>query len=1410
MPAAVTAWQCGLLSPDETERLAVVRCTVADDLDHPRLGPGSDVGAPPCVTCGQGAAECPGHWGCVVLAEPVFHVLFLPALARTFGRVCRACGRPNAVAPCPACGHPHAPPRYSVDGDRLWRRADGGGGGNARTAVSARDALDLARRIPRDALADLGWHPRHAHPAWAIVSTLPVLPPAARPPAEGRPHPLTYKYRLVVRLNGVLRDALATAPPHIRRDFIQQLQWTVTTLFDAYETRGGAARQAVDRALAAAAGGPAALAHAGIKQRLTGKYGRMRSHLMGKRVDFCARTVISPDPALDLDEVGVPAEVARHLTVPVRVTAWNRAALCARVRRGDARFYVDGDGHRYDLSVFRLERLRVGDVLERPLATGDRVLMNRQPTLHRGSMMAHRVRVLPGKTFRLNLSVTTPYNADFDGDEMNLHVPQTLNAQAEAATLLPVEQHLLSQSHALSMGIVQDALLAAHLLTRARSAAAWFGRRDAQDLLFAADPDRIPTDLPVPAVQVPGGDDDGASRREYWSGHQLVSVLLCRAHAPLRRVYVGENGDPLGDAAPLVVRAGELLCGTFNKRTLGRGPNRLLHRLARMAPDAPTGRNAAGAFMDRMARLGHAFLELRGFSTGIGDCVLPRAAAAHLDRVHADAMETAPSLDAVRDTVGRHVYAHLGARHGMKAMADSGSKGSLLNIAQIIGCVGQQHLAGPDGRAPVRALPHFHRADTGAAARGYVAQSYVKGLDPHGFWFHAQAGRDGIIDTACKTATTGYLERKLVKALESVAVAYDGTVRHAAWEKGGAVVQFVYGDDGYDAAALVPSPDAGWPVPVDVAGLCGETERLDPPSGGEDAPPPPPLDHHHHRHDNNHCCYCTARFAHHVDDVLESRGALPWATAAGRAFFYGELERRCFRARVAPGEAVGAVAATCLAEPTTQMTLNSFHFTGISSKTGNLGVPRVTELLGASRCPRAPHVTWPSDDADAAETPEVRVTPRLRDAAATCAAAHRAFPPWWPRYAAVYGPLDPDAQWWTVRWRVRPPHRVAPAACRAAERAWGTAHGVRVAASPDGTEVLAAVALRDDDDEVNERVSVVAVLAAVRRGVERHVWTGARPWPSVVDVDRDRDGTVTVAYEGGAAALARLVRHGGPDAVPNDPVGTAALLGIEAARAVLVREIAAVFAFNGSYVAPRHVAVLADVMTWRGTVEAVSRHGFHRHDPVLKQMTFECTVPAVVAAAVRGARDEVRGVSEAVMLGQAVPVGTGLAAACLLDERALARYAVRPPAAPDGAAAAVWPPRNGKRRRGGEGGSDGESGDANPFAAPTDSGGGASNPFAPAAYGGEGDDATADDLMWLDGVESGESGEEESEEESGEEEACFSPLASPDAAAAPRGRVYRESAAAATASMAHLAGGGAALAADPAPPAETPFVFRLG
>src|SRR5204863_7270004 len=273
----------------------------------------------------------------------------------------------------------------------------------------------------------------------------------------------------------------------------------------------------------------------GFCQRLKGKQGRFRGNLSGKRVDFSGRTVISPDPNLKIDEVAVPERVAMVMTYPERVNAHNKKLLQEAILQGHdkhpgaiavtfsngSKKYISSCIWLIDRSVKYADRkllakeLKIGDIVDRHIRDGDIVLFNRQPSLHKLSILSHRVKVRPYRTFRLNECVCEPYNADFDGDEMNLHVPQTEEARIEAAQLMSVQNNLVSPRNGNPIiAAIQDFITASFLMSRKDN---FYDRKTfCQICSYMVDAD-VQIDIPAPAILKP---------RVLWTGKQIFNVLM--------------------------------------------------------------------------------------------------------------------------------------------------------------------------------------------------------------------------------------------------------------------------------------------------------------------------------------------------------------------------------------------------------------------------------------------------------------------------------------------------------------------------------------------------------------------------------------------------------------------------------------------------------------------------------------------------------------------------------------------------------------------------------------------------------------------------------------------------------------------------------------------------------------------
>jgi DNA-directed RNA polymerase subunit A' len=850
------------LSPDEVRKMSATKVITADTYDDdgfpidmglmdPHLGviePGLR-----CKTCGNKVDECPGHFGHIDLAMPVIHVGLVKEIKKLLQSTCKTCGHllmtkeeaarkaqewadmdelgsdsidyrllakgtakdasKNTV--CPHCAQ--AQGKVTLDKPTTFRED-----GHKLTPKEVRERLE---RIPDEDLPPLGIDPNSCRPEWMVLTALAVPPVTVRPSitlesGDRSEDDLTHKLVDVLRINQRLRENRdAGAPQLIVEDLWELLQYHITTYFDNQTSGIPPARHRSGRPLKT------------LVQRLKGKEGRFRSNLSGKRVNFSARTVISPDPSLSINEVGVPYEAARELTLPVRITKANIEQLKIMVKGGSNPPMVDGkyvpgvnyvirsDGRRIKVTDRNAESiaegLETGYVVERHLMDKDVVLFNRQPSLHRMSMMAHTVRVMPWKTFRFNLCVCPPYNADFDGDEMNLHVLQSDEARAEAIILMRVQEHILSPRFGGPIiGAIHDHITGTFLLTHQDPL---FDKQETLSILSKVKY----TELPKPKMM--GG-------KEYWTGHQLFTMVLPADFRITFKASICRNcptcqKDKCDLDAYVKIRDGILLNGTIDEKAIGSFKGKILDKVTR-----DYGADAAREFLDNVTKLAIGAIMVRGFTTGIDDEDIPAEATQQIEDALHEAVrkvsefvqayregileqlpgrsldetlevEVMKVLGQARDEAGRIAGRHLGMENSAVLMARSGARGSMLNLSQMAGCIGQQAVRGERLSRGYwnRTLPHFKKGDLGAEAKGFVQNSYKSGLTPTEFFFHSMGGREGLVDTAVRTSRSGYMQRRLINALEDLKLKQDGTVRNTA----DMIIQLQYGEDGVDPCRSV-------------------------------------------------------------------------------------------------------------------------------------------------------------------------------------------------------------------------------------------------------------------------------------------------------------------------------------------------------------------------------------------------------------------------------------------------------------------------------------------------------------------------------------------------------------------------------------------------------------------------------
>jgi len=820
----------GVINPEMIKKMSVARITKTDLYDQegypiegglmdPRLGV-VDPGVR-CRTCGGSIGECQGHFGHLDLTKPIIHVHYAKFVYSLLKIFCRKCSRilitekdferirgkrmsfkdivKLSKKKCPYCGKEQSKMRFVkpytfIEGKR------------GLDPVKIRERLE---RIPNGDLEIIGMN--HVRPEWLVLTLLPISPVTVRPSitletGERSEDDLTHKLVDIVRINERLRENIDLgAPEFIIDDLWELLQYHASTYFDNEISGVPPARHRSGRILKT------------LSQRLKTKEGRFRGNLAGKRVNFSARTVISPDPLIDIDEVGVPMEIAKELTMPLRVNEKNLETAKSFVMNGPdiwpgANYVLRPDGRRKKISETNkeevAEELTPGYLVERHIKDGDIVLFNRQPSLHRMSIMGHRVRVMPNRTFRLNLCVCPPYNADFDGDEMNLHVPQTEEAQVETEELLIVPKNIRSPRFSGPIiGAQKDHISGLYLLTMCDKK---FEREDAVQLIRAVNKD----------VEIP--------KKKTFTGKEIFSLFLPKGFSIEHRAKACLGcekcmKEKCKNDCYVVVKNGELKSGVIDKAAVGSESGKIIDRI-----EKEYGGMAVKKFLFDITRLAMTYLTQLGFSTSISDQDVPAAARedikAIVENVRKDVNELIAKYErgelralpgrtlkeSVETLIKRRLNKTLDEVEGVLiqkmednftlVMARSGARGSMVNVVQTAALVGQEMTMGERMERGYyeRTFPHFKRGDMSMEARGFVGRGFKDGLTPFEFFFDAINSRESLMDKSLKTRHSGYMERRLVGALQDLKIEYDGTVRDSSKR----IVQFSPGEDGLDPSRV--------------------------------------------------------------------------------------------------------------------------------------------------------------------------------------------------------------------------------------------------------------------------------------------------------------------------------------------------------------------------------------------------------------------------------------------------------------------------------------------------------------------------------------------------------------------------------------------------------------------------------
>jgi DNA-directed RNA polymerase II subunit RPB1 len=1074
--------QFSILSPDEIRKSSVAEITSRDTyinnkpviggLFDPRMGvlePGLI-----CPTDGLDYMQTPGYAGHIELSRPVFYIQYLSTILKCMKCVCFKCskllvskdkykqalklqgdarwkyvfGLCSKVKRCgddseDGCGNLQ-PNKIRKEGLATifaeWKN-DSAEGEPIVIKVTPEMVLKNFKRISDDDVSFMGFSPLYSRPDWMICQVMSVPPPAVRPSvkhdAQQRSEDdLSHILVNIIKTNKTLQEKIQNnAPANVIDDWTTVLQYYVATQVDNKIPGVASVAQRSGRPLKS------------IKDRLNGKGGRMRGNLMAKRVDYSARSVITADPNISIRELGIPMKIAKNITKPVIVNKINKAFLTKLVQNGPdvwpgAKMLEKSNGENITLRYY-LDRnsivLEEGDTVHRHMMDGDAILFNRQPTLHRMSMMCHIARIMKrGDTFRMNVADTKPYNADFDGDEMNLHMPQDPESEAELKNLAAVPYQIVSPANNSSIiGIYQDSMLGSYQFTRPNIR---FTPREAMNLLMMhnnVNEYQLLDDIKK---------DGGITNFDIMS--QIMPPLSMRYKT---KAFKEDKDDMKTSNAVIEIKNGKYVRGQMDKSVMGARTKGLLQRVCN-----DFGNFASAKFVDDLQNVVTEYMKSTAFSVGISDLISDQKTNDEIVQVitkkkadvknlidqvqigifenntgktNEEEFETQVNsiLNQATSEAGKIGLKNLSKDNRFVTMVNSGSKGSDLNISFMISCLGQQNVDGK--RIPYgfenRTLPHFTKYDDSPVARGFVESSYINGLSPQELFFHAMGGRIGLIDTAVKTSTTGYIQRRLIKGLEDLMVSYDMTVR----TNKNKIVQFSYGDDNIDtvkvedqsipivsmstqdiyAHYLIPEEtgkvktlsniflkntlarykkqniefmsktekyvnmmidnrdkiikyvfknrgDSNVSCPVafsyiinNIQGQCSITI-----SSLVDITPFEALEMIEHCYSNlekNYYAPPTELFKTLFYYYLSPKDLLiiKRFNKAALTLLLDTITGDYKRAIVAPGEMVGMIAGQSIGEVSTQMTLNTFHFAGVASKSNvTRGVPRIEEILSLS------------------------------------------------------------------------------------------------------------------------------------------------------------------------------------------------------------------------------------------------------------------------------------------------------------------------------------------------------------------------------------------------------------------------------------------------------------------------------
>ena len=1412
--------QFSILSPEEIRNQSVAEITTRDTyinnkpviggLFDPRMGvlePGIL-----CPTDGHTYINTPGYFGHIELARPVYYIQYLNTVLKILRCICIKCSKlliskqkykqalklksddrwnyvfsiASKVKRCGECSEDGCgckqPSKFKKEGlaniFAEWEQIDDKSEDNMIMKLVPEIVIKLFRRISDEDVTFMGFSPIWSRPDWMICQVLAVPPPAVRPSvkhdAQQRSEDdISHILVNIIKANKSLQEKIeANAATNVIDDWTCVLQYYIATMIDNKMPGVASVAQRSGRALKS------------IKERLNGKGGRVRGNLMGKRVDYSARSVITPDPNLSIRELGIPLKIAKNITKPVVVNDRNKRFLLKLIQNGPevypgAKILEKKSGEKTSLrySDRKSVILNNGDIVHRHMLDGDAVLFNRQPTLHRMSMMCHIARIMKkGDTFRMNVADTKPYNADFDGDEMNLHMPQDVEAETELRNLAAVPYQIISPANNQSIvGIFQDSLLGSYRFTRENID---FTPLDAMNLM----------------VNINKIDNSIFNNKEIKSNFDVLSQILPPLSIYNKTKQFKDGEDKETSNHIIEIKDGEYIRGQLDKSVIGSGTSGLIHRIFN-----DFGTFASADFIDNLQYIVNEYMKTSCYSVGIADLIANKVTNEKIiseitsqkarvknliDETHLGIFEnnTGKSNEEEFETQVNNILNEANSKAGkigkeslskdnrFVIMVKAGSKGSDINISQMISCLGQQNVDGK--RIPYgfqnRTLPHFNKFDDSPAARGFVESSFISGLKPEELFFHAMGGRVGLIDTAVKTSQTGYIQRRLIKGMEDLKACYDGTVRNNKNK----IIQFKYGDDGIDPTKVenqkiplcgmtIQDIYAHYHMPSDITtnkifttnytkSTIRRIKKQLPDTlkkckvyieymlqARED------IMKNIFKYKDDDKVHIPVAFTYIINNIQKQQmlnsnslcDITPLEVFDMTEQLYNTLETSSYykptylfkimffyylspkellmvkhfnkdalvilldtillqykQSIVSPGEMVGMISAQSIGEPTTQMTLNTFHFAGVASKSNvTRGVPRIEEILSLSDNPKNPSVTIhlkEYDETNKEKAKEIRnylehtqliditksveicfdpddMSSLINNDKSTIMAQYKEFTDLLENNEGLVGVIDnTNKSKWILRIELDKELMLDKNI---------TMDDVNFAIENSYTDEIDCIYSDFNDDNLIMRIRLKTAIKKkntkakpldqtdeiyylktfqenllnniVLRGIKNISKVILRKLvDSVKLIDGDYKKEETWVLDTVGSNLLDILALDYIDVnktYTNDIQEIKHVLGIEAARQTIYNELAEVIEFDGTYINYHHTSLLCDRMCSTPKMVSIFRHGINNDNigPIAKA-SFEETPEMFLKAARHAELDNMRGVSANIMCGQEGYFGT--------------------------------------------------------------------------------------------------------------------------------------------------------------------------